>query len=133
MNIEAALGIAVIAGVTTLVWRARRFTNYSILETRFAGRITDFGARLQGTELQLEEAVRETTQLRQRVEQLTARQESQPAVNSRSSLRQAIELSRHGATTRLLIDTCGLSQGEAHLIQTLYGRAAGEGQPEELH
>ena len=35
----------------------------------------------------------------------------------------------HGATTRQLVDTCGLSQGEAHLVQTLYGRTPGESAP----
>ena len=53
--------------------------------------------------------------------------------NAKTSLRQAIALSRHGATTRQLIDTCELSQGEAHLIQTLYGQAAGARTAEELH
>jgi hypothetical protein len=60
------------------------------------------------------------------------RQEATGATAVRSGFRQAIALSRHGATTRQLIDTCGLSQGEAHLIQTLYGRAPATA-AEEIH
>ena len=130
---SVALALAGIPVVAALVWLAGRFTNRSVLESRFAERINELSVRLHGTELQLADAASETLQLRQRVEQLNARQETLSAGNARGSLRQAIALSRHGATTRQLIETCGLSQGEAHLVQTLYGRAAGNGQPEELH
>jgi hypothetical protein len=34
---------------------------------------------------------------------------------------------------RHLVDTCGLSQGEAHLVQNLYGRAPGGDQPGDVH
>ncbi|MDH5255853.1 MAG: DUF2802 domain-containing protein, partial [Gammaproteobacteria bacterium] len=88
---------------------------------------------LQATELLLADATSEAAQLRQRVDQLTSRQDSLVAGNSRSGLRQAIALSKHGATTRQLVDTCGLSQGEAHLVQSLYGRVPGGNQPADVH
>lgn len=89
--------------------------------------------RLQCIEILLANSTSEASLLRQRVEQLGVRQENTMSSGAKSSLRQAIALSRHGATTRQLIDTCELSQGEAHLIQTLYGQAAGTPAAEELH
>lgn len=89
--------------------------------------------RLQTVELLLADATSETARLYQRVEQLMAKQDSITADNSRSTLRQAIALSKHGASTRQLIDACSLSQGEAHLIQNLYGRPPGDVVPDELH
>jgi hypothetical protein len=81
--------------------------------------------RLQVIEFLLADSTSETSLLRQRVEQLGMRQENTMSNSAKTSLRQAIALSRHGATTQQLIDTCELSQGEAHLIQALYGQAAG--------
>jgi Protein of unknown function (DUF2802) len=97
------------------------------------GRHDDAMDRLQAIELLLADSTSEASLLRQRVEQLGMRQENTMSSSARTSLRQAIALSRHGATTRQLIDTCELSQGEAHLIQTLYGQAAGARTAEELH
>jgi hypothetical protein len=133
--IEAGLTaiVAITAGLLALPWLARRFTAGQHSDTTLAERVDDLSQRLEATELLLADATNETDQLRQRLEQLTSRQEALSAGNSRGGLRQAIALSKHGATTRHLIDTCGLSQGEAHLIQTLYGRPPGSGQPEELH
>lgn len=96
-------------------------------------RIDDLNQRLATAEGLLSAAATETAQLRQRVDQLNTRPEGLASGNSRNGLRQAIALSKHGASTRQLIETCSLSQGEAHLIQTLYGRPPGAGQPEELH
>jgi hypothetical protein len=89
--------------------------------------------RLQTIEILLADSTSEASLLRQRVEQLGVRHESTVSSGAKASLRQAIALSRHGATTRQLIDTCELSQGEAHLIQTLYGQAAGPQAAGELH
>lgn len=97
------------------------------------GRHHDAMDRLQAIELLLADSTSESSLLRQRVEQLGMRQENTMSSTAKTSLRQAIALSRHGATTRQLIDTCELSQGEAHLIQTLYGQAAGTRTAEELH
>ena len=128
-----ALVVTAVPVLLALRWVAQRFTTRSKPINALARQIDDLSQRLQTTELLLADATGESSQLRQRVELLTSRQEAYSAGNSRSGLRQAIALSKHGATTRNLIDTCGLSQGEAHLIQTLYGRPPGDGQPEELH
>lgn len=100
--------------------------------TRLADALADAGHRLAASELLLAETTAELSQARTRLEQLTVRQESSAAAGVRSGFRQAIALSRHGASTRQLIDSCGLSQGEAHLIQTLYGRP-GASATEDLH
>ena len=97
------------------------------------GRHDEAMERLQAIELLLADSTSEASLLRQRVEQLGVRHENTVSSSAKASLRQAIALSRHGATTRQLIDTCELSQGEAHLIQTLYGQAAGAQAAEELH
>ena len=98
-----------------------------------AERCDDSQDRLQAIEILLANSTSEGSLLRQRVEQLGMRQENTLTSNAKTGLRQAIALSRHGATTRQLIDTCELSQGEAHLIQTLYGQPAGAPATEELH
>lgn len=116
--------------ITTLAVTARR-QNRRLKSLE--GRHDDAMDRLQAIELVLADSTSETSLLRQRVEQLGVRHENTVSSSARASLRQAIALSRHGATTRQLIDTCELSQGEAHLIQTLYGQAAGPKTAEELH
>lgn len=87
-------------------------------------RSEEAAARVHTLEMLLADLSAEASQLRQRVGELASRQDTLASGQARSGLRQAIALSRHGATTRQLIETCSLSQGEAHLIQTMYGRPA---------
>jgi hypothetical protein len=128
-----AAALASIPVLVALLWGARRVSARPAANTEVVGRIDELSQRLQTTELLLADASGETLKLRQRVDELAARQETLSAGSARSGLRQAIALSKHGATTRQLIDTCDLSQGEAHLIQTLYGRPPGAAQSEDLH
>lgn len=134
-----ASGLLAVPVAAAVLWLAGRIVRQARRrqEALQGGTLADLCTRLQTMELMVAEATSEASQLRQRVDQLSTRQDNQAAGNARSTLRQAIALSRHGATTRQLIDTCSLSQGEAHLIQTLYGRppvpGMGAGQPEELH
>jgi hypothetical protein len=112
---------------------ARRGPDAPRREAAGEARIDELSRRLQIMELLIADANSEAARLRQQVDQLTSKQESIGAETSRSTLRQAIALSRHGATTRQLIDTCALNQGEAHLIQNLYGRPAASNPADELH
>lgn len=130
---SVAAGLAAVPCLLALAWLARRLTARPVAAAGPGSQLDEICQRLQAAELMLADATSEATQLRQRVDQLTSRQDSLTAGNSRSGLRQAIALSKHGATTRQLVETCALSQGEAHLIQTLYGRPPGDGQPEDLH
>lgn len=52
---------------------------------------------------------------------LLADQERAAAAPTRPSLREAVALSRHGASTEELVATCRIGQSEARLIQMLYG------------
>lgn len=130
-SVGAAL--AAVPVLLALAWLARRLTARPAEGSDTARRLDELSQRLQTTELLLADANGAASLLRQRVDELTSRQESTTSTNNRNGLRQAIALSKHGATTRQLIDTCGLSQGEAHLIQTLYGRSPGATQAPELH
>jgi len=128
-----AAALAAVPCLVAVAWLARRLTAARRADASLPGRLEEICQRLQAAELLLADATSEATQLRQRVDQLTARQDSMTAGNARSGLRQAIALSKHGATARQLVDTCGLSQGEAHLVQTLYGRTPGPSEPAEVH
>lgn len=115
-----------LAAVASSAWSARRRARR--LETVLGEAL----GRLTATELLLAATTADLSQARGRLDQMTGRHDATATASQRGGFRQAIALSRHGATTRQLIDTCGLSQGEAHLIQTLYGRPPA-GQAEELH
>ena len=121
-----ATAVAALCASALTAWRARR------RGVRLEAALAEAGTRLAAAELLLAATTAELSQARTRLDQLGARQEAATTAGVRSGFRQAIALSRHGATTRQLIDTCGLSQGEAHLIQTLYGRSPGA-EAEELH
>ena len=123
-------GVLALVTLTMLAFSvARQKRHTRMLEER----CDDSQDRLQAIEILLAASTSEASLLRKRVEQLGMRQENTLSSNAKTGLRQAIALSRHGATTRQLIDTCELSQGEAHLIQTLYGQPAGAPAAEELH
>ncbi|MEZ5565109.1 MAG: DUF2802 domain-containing protein [Gammaproteobacteria bacterium] len=132
---SVAIGLLAVPVVIALLWLGRRLTRRHPASSQIhvVDALDELSQRLRNTELMLADTTSEAAQLRQRVDQLSVRQDSQVAGNSRSTLRQAIALSKHGATTRQLVETCSLSQGEAHLIQTLYGRPPGPPQAEELH
>lgn len=130
---SVAAGLLAAPCLLALVWLGRRLAARPAAEAGLGSQLEQIHQRLQATELLLADATSEATQLRQRVDQLASRQDSFTTGNSRSGLRQAIALSKHGATMRQLVDTCGLSQGEAHLVQSLYGRAPGENAPADVH
>lgn len=55
------------------------------------------------------------------LQELLAERERTAALPTRPSLREAVALSRHGASTDELVSTCRIGQSEARLIQMLYG------------
>ncbi len=61
----------------------------------------------------------------EQISQLARRQGSLDAATGQSGFKQAIALTRRGASVDEIMDTCGISQGEARLISTMYGAAAG--------
>jgi hypothetical protein len=56
-----------------------------------------------------------------RLNELLAERERTAALPTRPSLREAVALSRHGASVEELVSTCRIGQSEARLIQMLYG------------
>lgn len=60
----------------------------------------------------------------EQINQLAVRQGTLDAASGQAGFKQAIALSRRGASSRELMDTCGVSQGEARLIQTMYGASS---------
>ncbi len=129
-SVSAALLALLVAAVTVRLIRARRLAGSGTVLT---SRLDTLAERVTATELLLADAAAEISALRQRLSDLSSRHEAANTSKARSSLRQAIALSRHGATQRQLIDTCGLSQGEAHLIQNLYGQTGAPDPVPELH
>jgi hypothetical protein len=57
------------------------------------------------------------------LQEILAERERTAALPTRPSLREAVALSRHGASTDELVATCRIGQSEARLIQMLYGTA----------
>jgi hypothetical protein len=118
------LGAGLLAAAALLVAHA------AIRQARAAGSSAALSAqRLAEIEVALNEV---TGQLRT----LLAENERAAAAPTRPSLREAVALSRHGASTEELVATCRIGQSEARLIQMLYGAArpaADPGRSSEVH
>jgi hypothetical protein len=98
------------AGAAILGMVARRKAREALRASEMqALKIADLQATLAATGAQLQA--------------LLAERECASAVPTRPSLREAVALSRHGATTEELVATCRIGQGEARLIQMLYGES----------
>lgn len=95
------------------LWAARR-ANGRALRTQAA---VDAAAQHAA---QLEATLNAATQ---QLADLLAERERTAALPTRPSLREAVALSRHGASTEELVSTCRIGQSEARLIQMLYGAA----------
>lgn len=89
-------------------WRARRRAASAVAAAGIAG-------------LRAAEAEAALAALAGRLQELQAERERAGAVGARPGLRQAVALSRHGASTDELVTTCRIGQSEARLIQMLYG------------
>jgi hypothetical protein len=124
--VAAGLLLAAILGVAAALLIARA----ALARARLARTSAELSElRTSGLELALAEAV---AQLRA----LAADQERTSALPARPSLREAVALSRHGASAEELVATCRIGQGEARLIQMLHGasRASADApQGSEIH
>ena len=103
----------------------------SLLVTRLTGRragklqaeLDATRQQLEDTDLRLTQSIESLQLLFNKVDQLAVQQGRQESHPGRSGFKEAIALTRHGATTKQLVSTCGLSQGEARLVQVMYGTA----------
>ena len=71
--------------------------------------------------LRVAELENTVTRYAEQMEALLAERERERSTPTRPSLREAVALSRHGASTDELVSTCSIGQSEARLIQMLYG------------
>ncbi|CAG0938362.1 hypothetical protein GPROT2_00178 [Gammaproteobacteria bacterium] len=114
-NLLMVTAAAVVAGSLTLSllalglgWRATR---------RSASALTAAGI----AQLRAAEAEAALAACAEKLQALQAERERAGAVATRPGLRQAVALSRHGASTEELVAACRIGQSEARLIQMLYG------------
>ncbi|MFO1356613.1 MAG: DUF2802 domain-containing protein [Gammaproteobacteria bacterium] len=120
----AALATSLVLAVAALAfgWRAARRSATALAAAQITGmRLADAEAALAACTGRLQD--------------LLAERERATAVPARPGLRQAVALSRHGASTDELVATCRIGQSEARLIQMLYGstKAAGTAPAGDIH
>jgi len=116
-------GLCTLAGVGLLV------ALFALVAAQRARkRLRDFEASLTGLEQAMKSAANIFAESDMRmnaaceqINQLAVRQGTLDAAGGQAGFKQAIALTRRGASSRELMDTCGVSQGEARLIQTMYG------------
>lgn len=116
MTCIAVLGVAVYA------WDARRTARQAAdYSAELEVLLINMSERLVEIETAFTTLRGESTALCSRVDRLGLRQGRLETVTGKPGFNEAIAFARHGAKARELIDTCGLSHGEARLVQVLYG------------
>jgi hypothetical protein len=122
----------VVLGVAVYAWGARRTArqaaDYSaelevllINSAELEVLLINMSERLVEMETAFTTLRGESTALCSRVDRLGLRQGRLETVTGKPGFNEAIAFARHGANARELINTCGLSHGEARLVQVLYG------------
>ena len=110
-----AIAAAVLLSAALLVTAALLIARGALRQARAARTVADIAAlQVAGLESTL---AGYTAQL----DALLGARERERAAPARPSLREAVALSRHGASTEELVATCQIGQSEARLIQMLYG------------
>jgi hypothetical protein len=116
MTCIAVLGVAVYA------WDARRTARQAAdYSAELEVLLINMSERLVEMETAFTTLRGESTALCSRVDRLGLRQGRLETVTGKPGFNEAIAFARHGANARELINTCGLSHGEARLVQVLYG------------
>ncbi len=110
-----AIAIAILSGAVLIATTAAWVARCALRQSRAARTTADIAA-LRVAEL--EDTLAGCTV---QIEALLSQREHERASPARPSLREAVALSRHGASTEELVATCRIGQGEARLIQMLYG------------
>lgn len=100
---------------------AARSARKSAREARVIAELAS--ARLTTAETELAETA-------MKLADIIAERECTTALPTRPGLREAVALSRHGASTDELVSTCRIGQSEARLIQMLYGTSRAPAKPE---
>lgn len=84
--------------------------------------VGDADQRLGEIEVQISRLSKAGREIGGRVDRLAAEQGRLAPGTGKSGFGEAIALIEHGASAEQLIDTCGISRAEAHLVETLYGQ-----------
>lgn len=111
-----------ILGVAVYAWGARRTARQAAdYSAELEVLLINMSERLVEMETAFTTLRGESTALCSRVDRLGLRQGRLETVTGKPGFNEAIAFARHGANARELINTCGLSHGEARLVQVLYG------------
>lgn len=133
-TLPAAWGLATAAAAATVIALCAVHAMARRERAALAGALDASRRLTEAAQAAVTELRTEVATLRHQLEQLEHRQERLSSAGSHSGFRQAIALCRHGASTRELVDSCGLSEGEAQLVYSLYGRmTATTTQDADLH
>lgn len=112
----------VVLGVAVYAWGARRTARQAAdYSAELEVLLINMSERLVEMETAFTTLRGESTALCSRVDRLGLRQGRLETVTGKPGFNEAIAFARHGANARELINTCGLSHGEARLVQVLYG------------
>ena len=112
----AAFGFAMIAFAALLTAR-RAFHQSAVTEAL----LSSTSQRIVELEQEVMTVQGQNAGLLNRIDQVSSRQARIESGSGKTGFNEAIAFARHGANTRELVDTCGLSQGEARLVQVLHG------------
>ncbi len=108
------------SGIAMLALRRARQTGAHCADLELL--IIDADQRLFDIEAQIAGLVQADKKTTGRIDKLTADQGRLSSNADKAGFGEAIALIQHGASARQLIDTCGISRAEAHLVETLYGK-----------
>ena len=122
----ALFGLAAVAGIAFGVIGLRATVHMGRKVTQLETRLTESEDRLLDLGRLATALADQTGSQNMRLDKLQVRQERLDAMAGKTGFSEAIALTRHGADTRELVDTCGLSQGEARLVSVLYGKTIDE-------
>jgi hypothetical protein len=117
----AVAGLGVLLGIIGLLQVRRAGHDRGRLQQE----LEQANARHTGLAAELSTYQKRTDSLTDRLEQLNLQLGRVDGSALRLGLREAIALSRRGADTEELVDTCGIGHSEAHLIRLLHRRADG--------
>lgn len=127
MTNEPELMLALVAGsvvVMALGFAAIALRSQRRLRARLAAceqSIAQVEQAIQSSAALFADTEARLTATRERMDQLVMRQGAIDATGHKAAFQQAIALMRRGASAAELVSVCGVSQGEARLIETMYG------------
>ena len=116
-----SLVAVVMSGMAIFAWRRARLAGAHCLDLELL--VIDADLRLDAIETQILRLMKEGRQTAGQVDRLAADKGRLVSNESGTGYGEAIALIQHGASADQLINTCGISRAEAHLVETLYGQS----------